>query len=134
MGILQGAIVKSLARFLGVLVMLSGWAVAALSVHVVRTPDPNNPRESKLVVVPKNRLNVNDTYVDAREWTMSDIPTHGLLVLRVLQTGKADDFKYLADPKSKEDIETQLTDALAGTKLPTTTPTRTSVRPAGFWH
>jgi hypothetical protein len=125
---------KSLIRFFCVLVTLSGWAVAALSVHLVRTPDPNNPNQSKLVVVPKNRLNVNDTYVDAREWTMSDVPTHGLLVLRVLQTGKADDFKYLADPKSKQDIETQLYDALAGTKAPATTPSRTSSRKAGFWN
>jgi hypothetical protein len=125
---------KSLIRFFCVLVTLSGWAVAALSVHVVRTPDPSNPNQSKLVVVPKNRLNLNDTYVDAREWTMSDVPTHGLLVLRVIQTGKADEFKYLADPKSKLDVEQQLYDALTGSKAPTTTPSRTAAHKAGFWN
>lgn len=56
---------KSIFRLLCLLLMLSGWVVAGLSIYVIRTPDPNNPQASKLIVVPKNRLDFNDTYVDA---------------------------------------------------------------------
>jgi hypothetical protein len=105
--------VKSLIRFLCLLLIVGGWGLAALSLHVVRTPDPGNAQQSQFLIIPKNRLGADDTYVDARTWTMSDVRDHGWLFLRVLQTGKADEFKYLADPKSKDDIRTQLTDALS---------------------
>jgi hypothetical protein len=128
--------VKSIVRFVCLLVILSGWIVAGLCLHVVRTPDSDNPRQSKLLVVPKNRLDVNDTYVDARSWTMQDVTAHPMLVLRLLEAGKADELKYLADPKSKKDVATQLTDALSNISAPTTAKSPTlapfSTRPAGF--
>jgi hypothetical protein len=108
--------VKSLIRYVCFALMLSGWIVAALCIHIVRTPDPNNPRDSKIVVVPKNRLGVHDEYVDARTWTMADVPDHATVVLRMLEAGKADELKFLADPKSNQDVETQLTDAIADAK------------------
>jgi hypothetical protein len=130
--------VKSFIRFLGLVLCLSGWAVAALCLHVIRIPDPANAQQSKLIVVPKNRLNVDDTYVDARAWTMADVKTHPLLVLRLMKLGKADDLKFLADPKNNKDIETQLTDALSdsadGGNVNSSTTSRTSIRPAGFSH
>lgn len=129
---------KSLFRFLGLILCLSGWAVAAFCLHVVRIPDPADARQSKLIVVPKNRLNLDDTYVDARAWTMADVKTHPLLILRLLKLGKADDLKFLADPKSNKDIETQLTDALSdsseGSDANSSTTSRMSIRPAGFSH
>lgn len=119
---------KSFIRFLGLMLFISGWGVVALCVHVVRIPDPANAQQSKLVIVPKNRLGPDDTYVDARTWTIADVKTHPLIVLRVLEAGKADEFKFLADPKSSKDVETQLTDALSDSP----TATRTSVHSAGF--
>ena len=110
------------------MLFISGWGVVALCVHVVRIPDPANAQQSKLVIVPKNRLGPDDTYVDARTWTIADVKTHPLIVLRVLEAGKADEFKFLADPKSSKDVETQLTDALSDSP----TATRTSVHSAGF--
>ena len=129
---------KSLFRFLGLMLFLSGWAVVALCVHVVRIPDPANGQLSKLIIVPKNRLGPQDTYVDARSWTMADVKAHPLLVLRVLESGKADEFKFLADPKDKKDVETQLTDTLSGTQAAdnpgSNSAVRRSVRSAGFSH
>jgi hypothetical protein len=130
--------VKSIIRLLGLILCLSGWAVAALSLYVVRTPDPNNAQQSRLIVVPKNRLTLDDTYVDARSWTMSDVTSHPLVVLRLMRAGKAEELKYLGDPKSSKDIETQLTDVLSGS-APATHPSaslmfRTSPRFAGFGH
>jgi hypothetical protein len=111
--------VKSIIRFLCVLMILGGWGLAALALHVVRTPDPSNAQQSKLVVIPKNELGLTDTYVDARAWTMADVRDHPMLMVRVLHAAKADEFKFLADPKSKDDIATQLTDALSDPKAAT---------------
>lgn len=127
---------KSIARFVSLLLILSGWIVAGLCLHVVRTPDPDNPQQSKLLIVPKNRLDMNDTYVDARGWTMQDATAHPMLILRLLEAGKSEQLKYLADPKSKKDVETQLTDALSNTSGATTEKSpaavRFATRPAGF--
>jgi len=106
---------KSLINLIGVVLCLGGWAVAALCVHIVRVPDAGNPQESKLVIVPKNRLGLEDTYVDARGWTIESVK---------------------ADPRSSRDIETQLTDYLsdmqAGETANSYTTSQTSIRSAGF--
>jgi hypothetical protein len=108
--------VKTIFRLFVLTLMLSGWAIAAMCLHVVRTPNPNDPTSSKLVVIPKARLGISQTYVDARSWTMADVPSHAALITRMLDAGKAEQLQFLADPKSKQDIATQLTDALAGAK------------------
>ncbi len=130
---------KSLIRLVALVVCLSGWAVASLALYFVRVPDPGNPQESRLVVVPKNRLTLDDTYTDARAWTMSDVNKHPLVVLRLLRAGKADELKFLADPKSKKDVENQIIDALSASS-PATMPATPlgkaaySLRSAGFGH
>ena len=114
---------KSIFRLIGLALTISGWAVAALCLHVIRTPNPSNPSESKLVVIPKARLGITDTYVDARHWTMADVPEHKELVWRVLDAGQAEQLKFLTDPKNGNDVQTQLTDALTGSRSrPSRTP------------
>jgi hypothetical protein len=114
--------VKSIIRLLGLIVCLSGWIVVAFCVHVVRVPDPANGQQSKLLVVPKYRLGLDETYVDARSWTAADVKEHGALILRLLRADKADELKYLTDPKSKLDTETQLTDELSGKPVESPAP------------
>jgi len=104
--------VKSIFRFIMLVLIFSGWAVAALCLHVVRTPDPQDPHQSKLVVIPKQQLGVKETYVDARNWTMADVPDHGPLILEMIKADKLNELKFLADPHNKEGIEVQLIDAL----------------------
>lgn len=70
---------------------LGGWALAALSMHVVRTP-------SKVGLIPKDHLGFTDTFVDARTWTIADLPAHPDLVKRVLEADRAELFGYLTDP------------------------------------
>jgi hypothetical protein len=105
--------VKSVFRLICVALMFGGWIVAALCVHVIRTPDPANAAQSKLVVLPKDRIGYIDTYIDARGWTMADVPNHGRLLLRMLDSGMADQLTYLGDPKSKESVEAQITHVLS---------------------
>src|SRR5580693_2987340 len=107
---------RTLARIICLALFFSGWALAALCLHVVRTPDPMDPSRSNLVVIPKTRLGIADTYVDARFWTSADVPQHASLIGRMIDAGKASELKYLANPKSKDDVQTQLTDMLAATR------------------
>jgi hypothetical protein len=95
---------KNLFRLVYLTLLLSGWGLAALSLHVVRTP-------TTIGLLPKERLGVTDTYVDARTWTMADLPAHPDLIQRVLEANKADWFRYLADP-NKGDVASQLSNAI----------------------
>jgi hypothetical protein len=97
---------KLLFRLTLLSVLLSGWGMAALSLHVVRTPD-------RIGLIPKQRLGITDTYVDARKWTLSDLPAHAQLVQRVLQANKAELFGYLTDP-NHGDAADQLNAAIRG--------------------
>jgi hypothetical protein len=106
--------------------MISGWALAALCVNVIRTPDPADATKSKFVVIPKPHLGINQTYVDARDWTLADVQDHSELVSRLLEAGKAEQLKFLADPKSKEDLTAQITDAMTGRIKVTVAPTQPS--------
>ncbi len=73
---------KNAFRLFVLALLLGGWTLAACALHVVRTP-------GGFVVVPKNRLGFADTYVDARDWTLADVPAHAGVVLRVVAAGKA---------------------------------------------
>jgi hypothetical protein len=106
----------TILRLLGLALFLSGWVVAALCLHIVRTPNPTDPNRSNLVVVPKLRLGIEDTYVDARHWTPADVPAHAGLVGRILDAGKAQQLGFLTNPKSKEDVQSQLSDLISGAK------------------
>ena len=56
--------VKTLFRLIVLVLLLGGWGLAALSLHVVRTPQT-------LTIVPKNRLGIVDTVVDVRDTRMA---------------------------------------------------------------
>lgn len=77
---------KSIAKIFKLIVFItwvSGWALAASALHVVRSPD-------KVVVIPKDRLGFSETYVDIRPWTATDAKDHPQLVARLIATGKED--------------------------------------------
>ena len=75
---------KSLVRTITVLLLVGGWGLSALALHVIRTN--GSPRQ--FIVVPKNRLGFADTYVDTRAWTIDDVPRHPAVVRRLLDTDK----------------------------------------------
>lgn len=96
---------KTLFRLIVFVLLVGGWGLAALSLHVVRA------QGDRIVLIPKQRLNLTDTYVDARTWTLANVGDHEQLVERIIQSGKADSFAYVvADPKG--DVQRQLEDAL----------------------
>src|SRR5436309_3509950 len=102
---------KTLFRLFVFVLLVTGWGLAALSLHAVRTPG------NRIVLIPKQSLGVTDTYVDASTWTMQNVPEHVSLVRRILQSGKSDHFAYMVgDPK--HDVARQLDDALRNAPQP----------------
>jgi hypothetical protein len=97
---------KAMFRLLVLVLLLAGWGLAALSLHVVRTPG-----EVPVTVVTKDRLGLDDIYVDTTKWTIEDVARHRVLVERLIQTGRADVLRHVVD--GDEDVARQLTDALA---------------------
>jgi len=96
---------KTLFRLIVLILLIAGWGLAALSLHVVRA------QGDRIVLIPKQRLGITDTYVDARTWTIQNVPQHEQLVERILQSGKAENFGYVVeDPKG--DVARQLEEAL----------------------
>ena len=59
---------KRLMKLLFFGIIASGWVLSSAALHVVRTPG-----DTKAVILTKNRLNFTDTYVDVRNWTLSDV-------------------------------------------------------------
>jgi len=96
---------KSFFRLVFLVLFLAGWGLAALSLHVVRA------QGDKIVLIPKDRLSVQDTYVDARNWTAQDVADHPALIKRILQSGKAEQFTYVTGSDSG-DITGMLEQAL----------------------
>src|SRR5688500_17794825 len=99
-------VMKTLFRFFVLVLLIGGWGLAALSVHVVPTPG-----EIPVTVVTKDRLCIRDIYVDTTKWTMDDVPKHPAVVERLIESGKADVLKHVVDPKGG-DVEAQLSGAL----------------------
>lgn len=96
-------------RLILLILLLSGWGLAAMALHVVRTP-------TTITVVPKDRLGFGDTYVDTRNWTMGDVARHPAVTSRLLALGKSQLLENIADPESREPLDVQLKAALAGAK------------------
>jgi hypothetical protein len=96
---------KSIFRLFVCLLLVVGWGLAALSLHVVRTPD------EVPTLVPKEKLDYRDTYVDTTKWTIDDVAKHPAVVTRLIRAGKADAIKHVV-PDKNGDVPSQLGDAL----------------------
>src|SRR5947208_3509639 len=63
--------------------LVTGWGLAASSLHVIRT-------NGAPILIPKDHVGLADTYVDLRNWSAGDLPNHPGVVKRLVETGKAD--------------------------------------------
>lgn len=110
---------KSFLKTTFILFCLAGWALAALTLHVVRTPD------GIIGIIPKNRLGIADTYVDVRGWTPKDLVGHEDLVKRVIEADKTHWLKHLF-AEDGNSTKVQLADFLASGNPSTSQPARSS--------
>lgn len=102
---------KTVFRLILLLLLVVGWGLAALSLHVVRTG------KERVVLIPKQRLSITDTYVDARKWTIDEVIAHPKLLERIIQSGQAEQFSYVVgDPEGN--VIQQLEEALRSAPKP----------------
>jgi hypothetical protein len=115
---------KAIFRLFVCLLLLVGWGLAALSLHVIRTPG-----DIPISLVPKENFSLRDTYVDTTQWTIDDVSQHPALVSKLLRVGKSDLIKHVVTDKTA-DVPSQLGDALQraerGEKGQSTQPTTTA--------
>ena len=80
---------KKLFRLIVLVLLVSGWGLAAASLHVVRD-------QKRIVVIPKQRLELRDIYLDTSKWALDDVAKHPAVVNRLIQNGKADVLQHVA--------------------------------------
>jgi hypothetical protein len=107
---------KYLFRFLVLVLLIGGWAVAASALHIVWSGE-------KLRILSKDRLGVRDTYVNTSNWTADDVAAHPIVVKRLVATGKADLLAKSFESKTGDELVAEIEEAIA--RGPTTQPTPT---------
>ena len=108
-----GRFIKWIVRTVLIVLFLAGWALALLAVHVVVVPHGEASADAstegevgwRVVVVPKNRLGVSDTYVDTRGWTDADVREHEALVARIVEAGKGDRLSHVIEGAIRGSLE-----------------------------
>lgn len=80
---------KTLFRIFVLLLLLGGWALAAASLHLVRTTGPV-PWVGNLILMPKDHLGYRETYADARNWTPADLASHPAIINRLQELRRTD--------------------------------------------
>jgi hypothetical protein len=87
-----------------VFVLLAGWGLAAISLHIVRTP-------AGLTILPKDTLSITDTYADTRDWKPTDLPEHKALIKRLLSTDRMDAVRHVIEQDHDASVKQQLIEA-----------------------
>ncbi|MGC4030421.1 MAG: hypothetical protein QM754_01555 [Tepidisphaeraceae bacterium] len=96
---------RRIIRLIFAAIMVSGWLLAAASLHVLVLPGWN------FGVVPKDHLSFTDTYVDARAWTAEDAAQHPALIKRLTEAGRIDWLSSIAGVPGKS-LDEQLSDLI----------------------
>ena len=107
---------KKIMRVLVVVLLLAGWSLAALALHVVVAPGT----PGRVILLPKNQLGLRDTYVDTRNWTLGDISNHPAVVQRLISSGKTDALTQVAP--AGQNLLDLLNDAVAKGPQPKSDP------------
>jgi hypothetical protein len=96
---------KKLFRLIVLVLLLAGWSLAALSLHVVRA-------QGRVVVIPKRSMDYHEIYVDTTKWTLDDVARHPSVVNRLIQNGKADLLQHVAPQATGEALTSELQAAI----------------------
>jgi hypothetical protein len=118
----MGKAMKQVFRFIVGLLLVVGWLLAILSLHLVQTPD-DIP-----TLITKDRLGFTDTYVDTRHWTPDDLAAHLTLVDRLEKAHKLELLNHVF--KQQPGIEPHVQVMAARAKAPKTQTPSTSSQPA----
>lgn len=117
MGKKLNKIFKWTFRIVVVTLFIAGWSLAAAALHVVVVPADQTAtgdqvisagEDWSLIVLPKNRLGFDDTYVDTRDWTPADAGEHLALVHRLVEAEKADHLAHVVEPDTLRKLDQML--------------------------
>lgn len=103
---------KTAFRLLVLMLLLVGWSLAGLALHVVYAPG----EPGRLAIVPKDRLGIDDTWCDTRQWTAADLPKHAAVVQRLIETGKADILAHVVGGEKGDSLLKELQESVADGK------------------
>lgn len=112
---------KNLFRLVVFLLLIGGWGLAAMSLHIVRTP---GTASREFIVVPKNRLGFGDTYVDARGWTLDDVWAHRSVIGRMIETEKYMALAHVTGETEPAEVRQKLDDARMSGPQPSVVPAK----------
>jgi len=122
---------KTLFRLIVFVLLVAGWGLAATALHVVRT---TGTASREFIVVPKNRIGIQDTYVDTRGWTLDDVSSHKAVVDRMIDTEKYMSIAHVTGETEPSEVQQRLADALMRAPKPrveaTTEPVKKKPAPA----
>ena len=82
-----------------------GWGLAASALHVVWTG-------SSVIIIPKDRIGVSETYSDITKWTAEDVAAHPNVSRRLIATGKAEALAGVFEARDAEDLRKQILEAI----------------------
>ena len=114
---------KTLFRLIVFVLLVGGWALAASALHLVRT---SGSASREFIVVPKNRISIEDTYVDTRTWTLDDVPNHKGVVGRMIDTQKYMAIAHVTGETEPAEVQQRLADALMRAPQPKVEATTTT--------
>jgi hypothetical protein len=129
---------KKVFKFLFFVILAAGWVVATRAVHIVRAPGllagfRNTKFVGQILIIPKETMGWDHTWVDITKWTPSDIPENPAVVERISELGKKDLLNHILEPAIAE-AEKKLPPGAIEVKLvseePTETPTPAKKKPA----
>ncbi len=100
---------KTLFRLTVFALLVGGWGLAATALHVVRT---TGTASREFIIVPKNRIGIQDTYVDTRAWTLDDVSNHPGVVRRLIETEKYTAIANATGATEPAEVQQKLTDAV----------------------
>ena len=92
-------------KIIFVFLFVLGWGLAASALHVVWTG-------SSVIVIPKDRIGVSETYADITRWTADDVATHPNVSRRLVATGKAEALAGIFEAKDAEDLREKILEAI----------------------
>jgi hypothetical protein len=123
---------KAVFRTIVALLLLGGWGLAALSLHLVRGTDASGG--ARWLLVPKDRLSAWNTFTDVRNWTLADVGRNPEVVKRLIALGKADVLTNTVPAESRGDLVQFLQSTLANpppATMAALAPTRAPTTRAG---
>ena len=81
---------KKLFVFVMFLFLVAGWALAAASLHVVRT-EGSIPKVGGVRLVTKERMTYRETYLDVRGWSEAEVAAHPSLGRKLVRAVPAEE-------------------------------------------